>query len=230
MPRETFETEIQGLKDEILILASMVENAIVKSVEYLKKRENQLASQLIKEDEVLNEKRYTIEADTVALIATQQPVASDLRTLIALLEIATELERIGDYAKGIAKVSLLIGEEPLMKPLVDLPRMAHIVQEMIHDAIQSFVDQDLELARAVPKRDDEIDDLYTQVYRELITYVIVTPQLIEQSNLLLWVAHNLERSADRAVNICERVVFTVTGELTELAPHSNEIVQGRLPR
>jgi phosphate transport system protein len=146
----------------------------------------------------------------------QQPTAGDLRTLAAILEIVTELERIGDYAKGIARINEMIGEEELIKPLVDLPRMADEAQDMLHQALDAFVRRDLELARTIPERDELVDELYKQVYRELITLVISNPRMIEQSNCLLWAAHNLERAADRVTNICERVVFTVTGERVEM--------------
>jgi phosphate transport system protein len=173
---------------------------------------------LVADDCTINEGRYSIEADTLALIATQQPAASDLRALAAILEIVTELERIGDYAKGIARINELIGEQALIKPMVDLPRMAEEAQDMLHQALDAFVRRDLELARAIPERDELVDELYKQVYRELISLVIVEPRRIEQSNLLLWAAHNLERAADRVTNICERVVFTITGEMSEMDP------------
>jgi phosphate transport system protein len=143
-------------------------------------------------------------------------MAKDLRILAAVLEIVTELERIADYAKGIAKINLMMGFEPLVKPLVDIPRMAEKAQDMLHRALDAFVRQDVALARAIPQEDDEVDGLYNQVYRELMTYIIADPSIIQQANYLLWVAHNLERAADRVSNICERVIFTVTGEMLEL--------------
>jgi phosphate transport system protein len=157
-----------------------------------------------------------MEQDVLTLIATQQPMAGDMRLLAAILEIVTELERIGDYAKGNARINLLIGEQPLVKPLIDLPVMAEKARDMLHQALEAFVQRDVELARAIARRDDEIDKLYNQVYRELLSYIMEDPHVIEQANYLLWVAHNLERTADRVINICERVVFTVTGELAEL--------------
>jgi len=150
------------------------------------------------------------------LIATQQPMAGDMRLLAAVLEILTELERIGDYAKGIARINLMIGERPLLKPLVDLPIMAQKARDMLSEALRAFSERDVELARAIPKRDDEVDNLYDQIYRELISYILQDPTTIEQANLLMWSAHNLERTADRVINLCERVVFMVTGELSEL--------------
>jgi len=214
--RKTFEQELQRIQDEVLILGSMVEKAITESVESLKRRDREAARRLISEDRILNEKRFAIEDDILVLIATQQPMAVDLRTLAAALEITTELERIGDYAKGIAKINLMMGEMPLLKPLVDIPRMAEKSCNMLHRALEAFVQRDVDLARAIPEEDDEVDALYNQVYRELLTFILTDPRNIDQATYLLWVAHNLERAADRVINICERVVFTVTGELMEM--------------
>jgi phosphate transport system protein len=216
MPRETFDRELQRLQDEILALGSMVENALTESVETLKRRDMEGSRRLIAQDRVINEKRFAIEADTLVAIATQQPMASDLRILAAILVLATELERIGDYAKGIARINLMIGEGPLIKPLIDVPRMAEKAQSMLHRALDAFVRQDAALARVIPAEDDEMDALYNQVYRELMTFIMSDPRNIDQANHLLWVAHNLERAADRVTNICERVIFTVTGEMAEM--------------
>jgi phosphate transport system protein len=185
-------------------------------VEVLKRRDMEGSRRLIAQDRQINEKRFAIEGDTLVLIATQQPMAGDLRTLAAVLEIATELERIGDYAKGIAKINLLIGEGPLLKPLVDIPLMAEKALSMLHRALDAFVRQDVALARAIPSEDDQVDALYNQVYRELMTFIMADPRSIDQANYLLWAAHNLERAADRVTNICERVIFTATGELIEM--------------
>jgi len=216
MPRETFDRELKRLEDEILVLGSMVEKAITESVETLKRRDMEGSRRLIAQDQLINEKRFAIEADALVLIATQQPMASDLRALAAILELSTELERMGDYAKGIARINLLIGEGPLIKPLIDVPRMAEKATSMLHRALDAFVRRDVELARAIPAEDDEVDALYDQVYRELLTYIMADPRTIDQATYLLWVAHNLERAADRVTNICERVVFTVTGEMMEM--------------
>jgi phosphate transport system protein len=171
---------------------------------------------LIAQDHRINERRFAIEDEALVLIATQQPIATDLRAIAAVLDIAHELERIGDYAKGIAKINTMIGEEPLVKPLVDIPAMAVKAQSMLHRSLQAFVERDADMARAIPAEDDQVDNLYNQVYRELVTHLLEDPGAIEGANYLLWVAHNLERSADRVTNICERVVFTVTGEMVEL--------------
>jgi phosphate transport system protein len=216
MLRETFERELQHLQDEVLVLGSMVEKAIIESVEVLKRRDLEGARRLIAEDRVLNKKRFAIEDEALVLIATQQPMAGDLRTIAAVLAIISELERIGDYAKGISKINLMMGEAPFVKPLVDIPRMAEKAQDMLHRALKAFVERDVDLARAIPDEDDEVDALYNQVYRELLTIIMNNPRTIDQATYLLWAAHNLERAADRVINICERVVFTVTGEMMEM--------------
>ncbi len=214
-PRKTFERELQLLQDQILVMGSMVEEAMMTSIDLLKHRDLAGSKRLIEHDVEINTKRYAIEGQTLALIALHQPVARDLRTLAAILEIATELERIGDYAKGIAKINLLIGEKPLLKPLIDIPLMAEKALEMLRRSLDAFVQQDVEAARTIPADDDEVDHLYEQVNRELMTYILADPTTIEQANYLLWAAHNLERAADRVSNICERILFTVTGELSE---------------
>jgi len=218
-PRESFDRELQRLKDEVLALGSIVEEAILDSVKALGERNWEEAERIIAEDRLVNQKRFAIERDVLVLIATQQPMAIDLRTLAAILEIVTELERIGDYAKGISKINLMIGDAPLLKPLIDLPRMAQKATDMLHRALGAFVQMDADLARSIPAEDDDVDALYNQVQRELLTYILADPKNLEQANYLTWAAHNLERAADRVTNICERVVFTVTGEMSELDTH-----------
>jgi len=214
--RKTFETEIQSLKDELLLLGSMVEQQIVESVEALKKRDLDAARRVYETDSKINAKRYAIEEQVMILIATQQPMAHDLRLLASVLEVSGELERMGDYAKGIATVNLRMGNEQLLKPLIDIPRMAQKGTDMLHRALTAFISEDVETARAIPVEDDEVDALYDQVYRELMTIVISDARTIERANWLLWVAHNLERVADRVTNICERTVFIATGEIQEI--------------
>ena len=216
MTRQAFDQELDRLQDEVLALGSMVEDALVRSVETLKQRDFAGSRLLIASDRAINERRYAIEEDAITLIATQQPMAGDMRLLAAILEIVTELERMGDYAKGIARINLMIGEQPLIKTLIDLPLMAQKAREMLHAALVAFVRRDVEAARSIPKGDDEVDRLYHQVYRELISHILEDRHVIEQANHLMWAAHNLERTADRVINLCERVVYTVTGELTEL--------------
>jgi phosphate transport system protein len=216
MPRETFDQELQRVQDEVLVLGRMVEDAIIESVETLQRRDREAARRLVVADRVINEKRFAIEADALTLIATQQPLASDLRTIATVLEIATELERMGDYAKGIAKINLMLGDEPLLKPFTQISRMAEMGRDMLQRALEAFAQRDATLARAVPAADEEIDELHNHIYRELLTLTMADKGTVDQATQLLWVAHNLERVADRAVNICERVVFTVTGEMLEM--------------
>jgi len=215
MPRTAFERELQDLEKRLEDLGRVVEEALVASVDALKRRDLEKARQIIDADRATNERRLAIEHETLVMIATQQPMAVDLRTLAAVLEIASELERIGDYAKGIARITIKMGIEPFVKPLIDIPRMAEKARHMLHRALQAFFDRDVESARAIPMEDDEMDSLYDQIFRELTTFIIADPKLVNRATYLIWVAHNLERAADRVVNICERVIFMVTGEVVE---------------
>jgi phosphate transport system protein len=222
MVRKTFETEIQQVKDNVLILGSMVENALLDAVESLKKRDIKAAEKVFLEDREINKKRFEIENHLMVLIATQQPMAHDLRLLASTMEIISELERMGDYAKGIANINIRMGDAPLLKPLIDVPRMAQKGADMLHRSLTAFVNEDVETAKSLPVEDDEVDALYNQIYRELMTFVIADPKTIERANWLLWVAHNLERFADRVTNICERTIFIATGELTEIKSSDDE--------
>ncbi|NPA92663.1 MAG: phosphate signaling complex protein PhoU [Chloroflexi bacterium] len=217
MPRKVLETELQSLKAQVLRLGDMVKQAMLDAIEALKHRDIEASQRIMDTDQQINALRFDIERAALVVIATQQPLAHDLRLLASILDIAGELERMGDYAKGIAKINILMGDKPLLKPLIDLPRMAEIATTMLEDALQAFVHDDAQTARAIPQRDDEVDALYNQIYRELITFMIQDPKTIDQANYLLWAAHNVERMADRVTNICERTLFTVTGEITELA-------------
>jgi len=228
-PRETFDRALSRLRDDLLLLGSMTEKAIMRSIESLKRRDLEAAREIIADDLKINNKRFDIEEQCIQLIVTQQPMASDLRTIIAVLHISVDLERMGDHAEGIARINILIGSEPLLKPLIDLPRMAEKATDMLHRSLIAFVEQDVEEARRISDEDDEVDDLYNQVYRELVTYMIEDPRNITRANYLLWVAHNLERIADRVTNICERVIFLSTGKMKELnvsKPHDYNISRG----
>ncbi len=216
MLRKAFETEIQQMKDEIILLGSMVEQNVLDSVEALKKRDMEASRKIVALDKLINDKRFALENQVMIIIATQQPMAHDLRLLASFFEIISELERMGDYAKGIGVINIRMGDQPLLKPLVDIPRMAQKGADMLHRALAAFVNEDAVAARLIPAEDDEVDHLYEQIYRELMTYIMADPKNIERANWLLWVAHNLERFADRVTNICERTVFIVTGELTEI--------------
>ncbi len=222
MLRKTFETELQQVKDDVLMLGSMVEQNVLASVDALKKRDADHSHKVIELDRKVNEKRFEIENQVMILIATQQPMAHDLRLLASMLDVASEIERMGDYAKGIAVINIRMGDQPLLKPLVDIPRMAEKGVGMLHRALTAFVNEDVDTARAIPNEDDEVDELYTQIYRELMTYVMQDPKNIERANWLLWAAHNLERLGDRVTNICERTVFIVTGEIREIDDKSDD--------
>ena len=190
--------------------------AILRSIEALKNRDLDLAHQIIADDQKINHKRFEIEEKCIELIATQQPMASDLRTIVAVLNIVSEVERIGDYAEGIAKITIMIGDEPPLKPLIDIPRMAEQTVDMLRRSLDAFVNRDAEVARKISAEDDVVDHLYDQVFRELLTFMAEDPKTITRATRLIWVAHNLERSADRVTNICERVVFMVTGKMEEI--------------
>jgi phosphate transport system protein len=218
--RKTFESEIQQLKDELLVLGSMVEQQVTETVEALKKRDIEASRRVHEVDAQINARRYEIENQAMIAIATQQPMAHDLRLLASILEVAGELERMGDYAKGIATVNIRMGDQQLLKPLIDIPRMAQKGADMLHRALTAFVNEDVEAAKAIPPEDDEVDALYTQVYHELMMFVIQDPRTIERANWLLWAAHNLERLSDRVTNICERTIFVATGEMKEIESSS----------
>jgi len=214
--RRTFHKRLRKIQDDVLVMGSMVEKAIERSIEALKKRDQELAGKIIGDDQAINRKRFSIEESCVELIATQQPMASDLRIIIGVLNITSELERIGDHAEGIAKIVLMIGDEPHLKPLIDIPRMAEKTEEMLRRSLKAFIDHDADAARQIAIEDDEVDNLYDQVFRELLTFMAEDPRTITRATRLIWVAHNLERSADRVTNICERVVYTVTGRMEEI--------------
>jgi phosphate transport system protein len=220
MPRATFLGDIQRLQDTILAMGDNVSHNIVDAVTILKRRDLDGARLLIAADRRINEQRIQLEIDCLTLIATQQPMAGDLRTIASMLAIVVELERINDYAKGIGRVTLMLGSEPLVKPMIDIPLMAEKAQSMLERSLLAFARRDEALARAIPPEDDAVDLLYNQVFEELMEKVIADPTAVDQANYLLWVAHNLERTADRVTNICERVVYMVTGELVELSGES----------
>ena len=213
MLRVDLDRQITHLQEEIALLANVVDKAIFRAVEALKDRDLAESQSVIDGDDYIDQKRYEIEEICIDLIATQQPMAGDLRAVIAMLHIAVELERMGDYAEGIAKISLLMGNEPPLKPLIDIPRMANKATEMLRDSMDSLVERDLVKAEKVLDDDDEVDDLYDQVYRELLLFMIQDPRSIQRATYLLWAAHDLERIADRATNIAERVMFLVTGKI-----------------
>lgn len=214
--RAAFHKKLREIQDDVLAMGSMVNKAILRGIEALKNRDLELAQQVIADDKKVNRKRFDIEEKCVELIATQQPMASDLRIILAVLNIVSEVERIGDYAEGIAKIAIMIGDEPPLKPLIDIPRMAEQTVDMLRRSLDAFVSRDAEAARKISDEDDAIDHLYDQVFRELLTFMAEDPKTITRATRLVWVAHNLERAADRVTNICERVVFVVTGKMEEI--------------
>jgi phosphate transport system protein len=216
-PRSGFHRDLERIQDEVLILGSMVEKATSRAVEALRSRDVGGARAIDAEDVLINRKRYQIEEEIIALMATQQPMAGDLRRLAAMLLIVTDLERIGDYAAGIARIAVTIADEPLIKPLIDIPQMADKATSMLRRALDAFVDRDVNQAEAIAREDDAMDALYHQVYRELLILMLVNPRVIDQATHLLWVAHNLERVADRVQNICERTIFVATGRMQEFS-------------
>ncbi len=216
MPRTAFEQQLHELEDDILALGSMVEKAVLRGIDALKRRDHVEARRVVEDDKFLNEKRFQIEEKCLQLLATQQPMAIDLRTIVSVLHISVDLERMGDHAEGIARVSLLIADEPLIKPLIDIPRMADLALDMLRRSLDAFTRRDIEMAKQVARDDDQVDDLHEQVQRDLLAYMIENRENVNQSTYLTWVAHNLERIADRSTNIAERVVFAATGRMEEI--------------
>jgi phosphate transport system protein len=223
MVREALDRRIRHLLDEFMVLESMVEQETTDAVDALKRQDMDAARKTYRFDQKVNAKRFEIENECMITIATQQPImAGDLRLLASILEVVGELERMGDYAKGIAKICLMMGDQPLIKPLVDIPKMAELCVSMLHRAAGAFINRDVVTARAIPGEDDLVDDLYNQVSRDLNEIVFADPSKVERANYLMWAAHNLERMADRVTNICERAIYVSTGELKEIDSSDDE--------
>ena len=216
MTRQYMDTLLEQLKDDVLILESMVREAILESVKALMTQDRKLAKQITKNDKNINEKRFHIENECLITIATQQPMASDLRVLASILEISTELERIGDYAKGIAKITRITKHLEILPPLEHLPAMANEAVDMLQAAVKAFVEGDVETARAIPSRDDLVDEYFNKIYKGLVKEMIKDPEAVKLANNYQWAAHNLERMADRVTNICERTLFIETGDIYQL--------------
>jgi phosphate transport system protein len=214
--RDIFYKLLSECKEEVVAMGGQVEKALSRSVEALKKRDLTLGHQIIADDNQINEKRFAIEKKAIELIAEQKPVASELNAIVAILNIITELERIGDYAAGIAKIVIMIGDEPPLKPLIDIPRMCDITVEMIHNSLKSFMENDAKGAIQVIGMDEVVDSMYDQIFRELVMFMMTNPKTINRATRLIWAAHDIERAADRATNICERVVYSVTGKMEEI--------------
>jgi phosphate transport system protein len=222
MPRLTLDRETRLVQDETLILGSMVEQAILNAVDAFRRRDVEAAHEVVVNDGRINDKRFAIENRILILMATQSPLAHDLRLLAALLEVITELERIGDYAKGIAKVAIRLADEEIPVPFREISTMADLAVSMLHRVLSAFVSEDVDVAYALPQEDDKVDELYNTVYRKLVEIMINNPSTIDHVNQVMWVIHNLERTADRVTNVCERIIFIATGELIELDTTDDE--------
>ncbi|HET7094709.1 MAG TPA: phosphate signaling complex protein PhoU [Thermomicrobiales bacterium] len=216
LTRVAFHQQLDALRGDVVAMGSMVEKAIARATAALTQRDPAAARRVIAGDETINAQRWGIEDDAARLIAMQAPLAGDLRAIVAAIHIGTDLERMGDHAAGIAKLAIDIAGEPPVKPLVDLPRMADLTREMLGAGLAAYMDADADAARVVAARDDDVDDLYNQIYRELLTYMMADPTTIDPATRLLWVAHNYERLADRVTNICERVVYVATSRIEEI--------------
>ncbi|MEK7214084.1 MAG: phosphate signaling complex protein PhoU [Chloroflexota bacterium] len=215
MPVE-LDRRLRELQTDVLLMGSMVEKAIERSVEALKRRDLDAARRVVENDVEINRKRFDIEEKCIEVIATQDPVARDLRLIVAVLNIIVDLERMADHAEGIGRICLLLGDQPPLKPLIDIPRMADKACSMLRRALDALVTLDQDAAIQICADDDEVDALYDQVYRELLTFMMNDPTTIDRATYLLWTAHNLERIADRSTNIAERVMFLVTGKMQEI--------------
>jgi phosphate transport system protein len=215
LSRPTLDQELNTLQENLLRMGSLLDNALTRALQALTTRDQALARQVIADDAQVNALRYEIEELCYATLATQQPTARDLRAVMAAFSIVTDLERMADHAAGIATIVIRMGDEPLLKPLIDIPRMVEACRSMLQRALEAYTTRDLALAREVAQMDDVIDDLYQQIFRELLTFMLEDAHTISRALYLLFVAHNLERTGDRAVNIAERVVFSASGELKE---------------
>lgn len=222
MPRDWYHEELDGLQRELLQMSGMVELSIFRAVKSLAERDVDLARTVVREEDAIDAMESTIEQHCLRLLALQQPMAGDLRFIGTALKIVTDLERMADHALDIARVAIRISNQPLMKPLIDIPRMANIAREMTRAAIEAYGKQDAAAARAVIERDDEVDLLYDQVLRELLTYMMASPATISQAIQLLLVAGSLERIADHATNLGEWIIYMVTGERPRLNDSSAE--------
>jgi phosphate transport system protein len=214
MSREHFQNMLREVEHELVAMGEMVVSAIDRSVTALKRVDKAEAERIIADDAAINRKRWDIENQCVRLFATQQPVAGDLREIVSFMDLVSNLERMADHAKGIAKIVVMHDQTPLLKPLIDIPRMAEKAGEMIRRSLEAFITQDVAAARAINEMDNEVDALYEQIFRELLTYMMEDPKTITRAVYLIWVSHNLERIADRVTNICERIIYMVTGEIS----------------
>ncbi len=216
MTREAFERELRKLREDVIAMGTRAGEAVHIAVEALKSRDTALAARIIADDDKIDALHLELEERCMRLLATQQPMATDLRTIAAVFAIVLDLERMADHAEGISRATRRLGDDPLVKPLVDIPKMEELVQEMLRDALQAFATRDVDLAVRMAKKDDLVDALRSTVFRELLAIMIREPEKVERALELLLVAQHLERAADHITNIGERVVYMVTGRLREL--------------
>jgi phosphate transport system protein len=217
-PREHYVQQLEGLHTELRALGQLVIVSITRAIEALRRQDVEAAKKIVADDQRIDQAQATLEEHTLAVMATQQPMAGDLRRLVAAIEVASELERIGDYAKGLAKITIRNADQPLVKPLVDIPEMAEHAINMLGSALDAYENMDADAAHRLADADDRVDALGKQVHAELIDVIQADPSTAARAVDLLFVAHNLERIADRTTNIAERVIFMVKGEVVELNP------------
>jgi phosphate transport system protein len=220
MPREGFDQELHDLQRRLLAMSELVDRSIEQSIQALAQSDLALAQRIIEEDKHINEAQRDIVERCLILLATQQPMASDLRIILSIFSIASELERMADHAEGNAKIALLLAGQPLLKPLIDIPKMAELARRLLKEQLQAFIHRDARRSRELSAQDDDVDDLYSQVYHELLGIMVKDPDTVQRATYLLWAAHNLERISDRTTNIGEQVVFLTTGRVEELNPTS----------
>jgi phosphate transport system protein len=216
VPRSYYIHELQQLRDDVLIMASMVYQQVTDSVTALRTADLDLARRIISQDVEINRRRFSLEDDALTIIATQAPMAGDMRFLAGTLEVISELERIGDYGKGIGRITLMLGRDSGLRMPAQLDEMCELALAMLRKSIDAFVAGDVNTASAIPPQDDTVDQLYNMTNIELVRMVVAEPQKMPLVNLFSWAAHNIERTADRATNICERTLYMVTGEMREL--------------
>ena len=215
--RSAYHTQIRELRDDVVSMSSMVDKAIARSTDALRAQNVTLARDVIDADQAINDFRWSTEERALRAIALQHPMARDLRVISAVISIVTDLERMADHAVSVAKMVVETSDEPLLKPLVELPRMSDLTRMMLADSVTAFIHNDIARARAVIGRDRLVDEAYQQVYGELLEFMLGNASTINRATRLLWAAHDFERIGDRVKNICERVIFSVTGEVSDLS-------------
>lgn len=219
MGRETFIRKLKKLENDMLALGSRVDSALTDSIECLKYRDKELAKKIIEGDDEIDNLSTTIELEAATLLATQQPTGEDLRLILSVLFMNIDLERMADHAVDIAEITIDIADEPLLKPLIDIPRMKETCSEMLREAMEAFIKRDVDLAFNLIKKDDLLDILNNQIFRELLTYMLEDTKNIRRANALLMVSQHLERVGDHATNIGERIIYFVTGDFLKINPH-----------